>query len=199
MNSLTVENLITTSSIAGGFILSRTRRKGGRPRTATDRLLYRLIGINNLPSIPSNSRELEIRPDATGRWSAHQYRRITMSYEKLCPVHRGLCDERACGSHLDFEMGETITNHCSLTTVWMQIIFPSRRTMEAIRRQGRSWAWERPGVSLTVENSIFSPAQFPQTTHNDELAHQQAQKCNYCYPENCAEKQQPDSITSFNQ
>jgi hypothetical protein len=26
----------------------------------------------------------------TGRWPAHQPRRITMSHEKLCPVHRGL-------------------------------------------------------------------------------------------------------------
>src|ERR1035437_1934439 len=24
-----------------------------------------------------------------GRWPVHQFRRITMSYEKLCPVHRG--------------------------------------------------------------------------------------------------------------
>jgi hypothetical protein len=27
---------------------------------------------------------------AVGRWPAHQSRIITTSYEKLCPVHRGL-------------------------------------------------------------------------------------------------------------
>jgi hypothetical protein len=64
MNSLTVENLITTSSIAGGFILSRTRRKGGRPRTATDRLL---VSIDRDQQPAFNSLEFEGIRNKTGR------------------------------------------------------------------------------------------------------------------------------------
>jgi hypothetical protein len=32
-----------------------------------------------------------------GRWPGHQPRRMILFLEKLCPVHRAACDERAGG------------------------------------------------------------------------------------------------------
>jgi hypothetical protein len=73
---------------AGCPILSRTWRKGGSPPASppnrpspfsqpSEPVLCVVIDVQDFNIVILH-----------GRWPAHQSRRITMSYEKLCPVHR---------------------------------------------------------------------------------------------------------------
>src|ERR1035438_8684544 len=49
-----------------------------------------MISKLELSAVGRQRTRIHAHAERAGRWPAHQPRRLSMSYEKLCPVHRGL-------------------------------------------------------------------------------------------------------------
>ena len=83
----------------------------------------------------------------SSRWHAHQPRRITMSHEKLCPVHRGT-----------IAMSGRIASHNNLRHIFA---YPS--TAET--------ASESPAKTAQTTTTSATSRRSPQPAHTDRLAH----------------------------